>query len=89
MPVKRIDNYTREAKGDKKGQKKGDHLKRREASEPNLTPKGHSKIDNNDKKIMVKNNSQLLFEKKKSFNPKNVDFKKKAKCNEDITRSLQ
>ena len=87
MPVKRIDNYTKQQKQDKKSQKRGDQLKRRQASEPNLTPKGHSKIEN-DKKVMVKNNSQIIFEKKKSFHPKNVDFKKK-KCSEDITKSLQ
>ena len=78
MPVKRIDNYTKEAKGDKKSHRRGDHLRKRDASEPNLTPKGHSKIENY-KKVMVKNNSQLMFQKKKSTNAKNADFKKKSK----------
>ena len=81
FPVKRIDNYTKESKIEKKSQKRGDQLRRREASEPTLTPKGHSKIDNTDKKIMVKNNSQLI-EKKKSVNPTSVSFKKKMKAND-------
>ena len=86
MPVKRIDNFTKEIKNDKKSQKK-DQLKRKQVSQPNLTPKGHSKIEN-EKKVIAKNNS-LLFEKKKSINnPKNVDFKKKPKSIE-IAKSLQ
>ncbi len=61
MPVKRIDNYMKEGpKAEKKFSKRGDQLKRRETSEPILTPKGHSKIEN-ERKVMVKNNSQLNF----------------------------
>jgi hypothetical protein len=67
MPVKRMDNYVKEAKfaekegkvGEKKGAKKGE-LKRREVSEPTLTPKGHAKIEN-ERKVMVKNNSMISF----------------------------
>ena len=81
FPVKRIDNYTKESKMQKKSQKRGDQLRRREASEPNLTPKGHSKIDNTDKKIFAKNSSQIV-EKKKSVNPTSVSFKKKMKSND-------
>jgi hypothetical protein len=90
MPVKRIDNYTKDLSkgGDKKSQKRGDQLRRRDISEPNLTPKGHSRIDNNSK-AMVKNNSQVAFEKKKPAHPTPVCFKKKAKCNQDIVKGLE
>lgn len=57
MPVRRVDNYTKEACG-KKPQKQGAQLRRREGSEPSLTPKGHGKIDN-ERKVMVKNSSQV------------------------------
>ena len=60
MPVKRVDNYMNFSKGEKKSQKKGDQLKRRDVSEPILTPKNHMKIEN-EKKVMVKNHSQLNF----------------------------
>jgi hypothetical protein len=46
MPVKRVDNYMKDFSkgGDKKSQKRGEQLRRRDISEPNLTPKAHSKI---------------------------------------------
>ena len=90
MPVKRIDNYTKQlSRGEKKTHKRGENLRRREASQPNLTPKGHAKIDS-ERKVITKNSSQNLFEKKKSNNGGgNVCFKKKTKCNQDIVKSLQ
>ncbi len=64
MPVKRVDNYMKEASKmlDKKS-KKGD-MRKREFSEPILTPKGHAKFDNEQKPI-VKNSSIVNFDKKK------------------------
>ena len=64
MPVKRVDNYMKEAPKmfDKKA-KKGD-MRKREFSEPILTPKGHSKIEN-EHKVMVKNFSIVNLDKKK------------------------
>ena len=76
-------------KGQKKTHKRGDHLRRRQVSQPNLTPKGHSKIDS-ERKVITKNSSQNLLEKKKSNNGSgNVCFKKKTKCNQDIVKSLE
>jgi hypothetical protein len=65
MPVKRVDNYMKEAQKmlDKKA-KKGD-IRKREFSEPVLlTPKGHTKIEN-EQKVMVKNTSIVNLDKKK------------------------
>jgi len=52
-----------------------------------LTPKGHAKIDN-ERKVMVKNNSQVTFEKKKGSTPNPVCFKKKTKNSHDIVKGL-
>jgi hypothetical protein len=80
MPVKRVDNYTKEvAKADKKGKKS--ELRKREASEPTLTPKGHTKIEN-ERKVIPKNSSMVNFEKKNSQQP--GLFKKKSKHTPDI-----
>lgn len=64
MPVKRVDNYMKEAPKmlDKKV-KKGD-MRKRQFSEPILTPKGHTKIEN-EHKVIVKNSSIVNLDKKK------------------------
>jgi hypothetical protein len=64
---------------DKKS-KKGD-IRKREFSEPILTPKGHTKIDN-EQKIIVKNSSIVNFDKKKGREREKERegiFKKKTK----------
>jgi hypothetical protein len=45
MPVKRVDNYMKEQPraGEKKAAKKQE-MRKREFSEPTLTPKGHMKV---------------------------------------------
>jgi hypothetical protein len=61
MPVKRIDNYMKDQSkigGDKKS-KKGE-VRKREFSEPNLTPKSHMKVEN-ERKVVAKNGSILGF----------------------------
>lgn len=63
MPVKKVDNYMKEAQKLDKKVKKGD-MRKREFLEPVLTPKGHSKIEN-DHKVIVKNPSNVNLDKKK------------------------
>jgi hypothetical protein len=64
MPVKKVDNYMKEgAKMLDKKAKKGD-IRKREFSEPVLTPKGHTRIEN-DHKVIVKNSSIMNLDKKK------------------------
>lgn len=63
MPVKKVDNYMKEVQKLDKKVKKGD-MRKREFSEPVLTPKGHSKIEN-DHKVIVKNPSNINLDKKK------------------------
>jgi hypothetical protein len=70
----------------KSGKPKKAEMRRREASEPNLTPKNHSKIEN-DRKVLVKNSSGVLLDKKK-MQQQQVSFKKKNKisidCNSEV-----
>ncbi len=61
MPLKKNDNYVKEqAKIPNDRRTKKGELKKREISEPNLTPKNHTKIEN-DRKVIVKNNSVFNF----------------------------
>lgn len=92
MPVKRIDNYTKEInnkhaqKGEKKASKKGEQLRKRQSSEPTLTPKGHTKIEN-ERKVIAKNNSVVNFEKKGGVQNAGL-FKKKSKHSPEMLGGL-
>jgi len=69
MPVKRVDNYTKDQRMPLDKKSKKSELRRRDISEPNLTPKSQVKA-------VSKINSLLNLDKKKSQHKD--PFKKKS-----------